>query len=158
VDTICEPGSSVSLTTGWTTGRSRFDPRQGQRIFPLTSLSRPTLRPTKPPVQWVPGPSPRVKRVWGITLTTHPHLIPRSGICRIYISSPPKRLHDVYWDSFSFLGHTFYNMSSSRLCIVFLTRVVLFVTDARHDGWILMGWQPVNSRRILKWLPSTTVN
>jgi hypothetical protein len=42
------------LTTGWTTGRSRFDPRQGQRIFPLASLSRPALGPTQPPVQWVP--------------------------------------------------------------------------------------------------------
>jgi hypothetical protein len=25
----------------------------GQRIFPLTSVSRPALRPTQPPVQWV---------------------------------------------------------------------------------------------------------
>jgi hypothetical protein len=50
------------LTTGWTTGRSGFDPRQGQRIFPLTSVSRPALRPTQPPVQWVPGVlSPGVK-------------------------------------------------------------------------------------------------
>jgi hypothetical protein len=28
---------------------------QGQRIFPLSSESRPALRPTQPPVQWVPG-------------------------------------------------------------------------------------------------------
>jgi hypothetical protein len=34
---------------------SFLDPRQGQRIFPLTSLSRPALRPTQPSVQWVPG-------------------------------------------------------------------------------------------------------
>jgi hypothetical protein len=33
------------LTTGWTTGRSGFDPRRGQRIFPLASLSRPALGP-----------------------------------------------------------------------------------------------------------------
>jgi hypothetical protein len=26
-----------------------------KRIFPLTSESRPALRPTQPPVQWVPG-------------------------------------------------------------------------------------------------------
>jgi len=35
--------------------RSRFDPRQRRRIFPLASVSRPALRPTQPPVQWVPG-------------------------------------------------------------------------------------------------------
>jgi hypothetical protein len=47
--------SVYCLTTDWKTGRSEFDPRQGQRIFPLTSVSRPALGPTQPPVQWVPG-------------------------------------------------------------------------------------------------------
>jgi hypothetical protein len=27
----------------------------GQRIFPVTSVSRVVLRPTQSPVQWVPG-------------------------------------------------------------------------------------------------------
>jgi hypothetical protein len=50
------------LTTGWTTGRSVFDPRQGQRIFPLTSVPIPALGPTQLSVQWVPGVlSPGVK-------------------------------------------------------------------------------------------------
>jgi hypothetical protein len=36
--------------------------RQGQRIFSLPSVSRLALRPTQPPVQWVPGVlSPGVK-------------------------------------------------------------------------------------------------
>jgi hypothetical protein len=61
------------LAADWTTGRSRFNPRQGQRIFPLTSVSRPALGPTQPPVQWVPGVSSSgLKRGRGVTLTTHP--------------------------------------------------------------------------------------
>jgi hypothetical protein len=36
--------------------------RRGQRIFPLACVSRPALRPTQPPVQWVPEVlSPGVK-------------------------------------------------------------------------------------------------
>jgi hypothetical protein len=39
-----------------------FDPRQGQRIFPLAFVSRPALGHTQPPFQWVPGVlSPGVK-------------------------------------------------------------------------------------------------
>jgi hypothetical protein len=78
------------LTTGWTTGRSGFDPRQGQRIFPLTSVSRPALGPTHPSVQWVPGVlSQGLKRGRGVTLTTHTHLVPRSWMSRSYSSSSP---------------------------------------------------------------------
>jgi hypothetical protein len=85
--------SVLCLTTDWTTG---FDPRQRQRIFPLASSSRPTLEPTQPPVQWVPGVlSPGVKRGRGVTLTTHPHLVPRLRMSRSNTSSHPKRLHGV---------------------------------------------------------------
>jgi hypothetical protein len=73
------------------TGRPGFDPRQRQRIFLLASASRPALRPTQPPVQWVPG----VKRGRGVTLTTHPHLVPRLRMSRSYICSHPKCLHGV---------------------------------------------------------------
>jgi hypothetical protein len=55
-----------------------FDPRQGQRIFPIASFIRPALGPTQPPAQWVPRVlSPGLKSGRGVTLTTHPHLVPR---------------------------------------------------------------------------------
>jgi hypothetical protein len=38
-----------------------------------------------------PGP----KRGWGVTLTTHPHLVPRSRMSRRYTSCPAKRHHGV---------------------------------------------------------------
>jgi hypothetical protein len=45
---------------------------QIQTIFPLVSVPRPALRPTQPPIQWVPGViSPGVERGRGVTLNTH---------------------------------------------------------------------------------------
>jgi hypothetical protein len=80
---------SVWLWTGW----PGFNPLQGQRIFPLTSESRLALGPTQPPIQWIPVfLSLGVKHGQGVTLTTHPHLVPRSRISRSYTSSPPKHL------------------------------------------------------------------
>jgi hypothetical protein len=84
--------SSVSIVsdTGLSTGRSRFVPWQGQRIFPLSSVSGPALGPTQLPVQWVPGVlSQGVKRDRGVTLTTYLHLVPRSWMSKNYSSSPP---------------------------------------------------------------------
>jgi hypothetical protein len=65
------------------------------REFSLSSVSKPALGPTQPPVQWVPVVlSPGVKRGRGVTLTTHPRLVQRSRM-RSYTSSPPKRFRDV---------------------------------------------------------------
>jgi hypothetical protein len=41
------------------------------------------------------GSFPRVKRVRSVTLTTHPHLLPRSRIIRSHIVSPCCRLRGV---------------------------------------------------------------
>jgi hypothetical protein len=50
-----KPSSSVSTVSDYRLDnqQSGFDPRQGQSIFPVTSVSRPALRPIQPPVQWV---------------------------------------------------------------------------------------------------------
>jgi hypothetical protein len=50
------------------TGRLGFDPRQGQRNFPLASASRPALGPTQPRVRSVQG----VKLGRGVRLTLTP--------------------------------------------------------------------------------------
>jgi hypothetical protein len=77
-----------SPATGWTTRRKKFDPRQRRKHF--SSVFKPALGPTQSPVQWVPGViSPGLKRGRGVTLTTHPHLVPRSRMSRSYTSSPP---------------------------------------------------------------------
>jgi hypothetical protein len=53
---------------------------------------------------WVLGIlSPGVKRGQGVTLTTHPHLAPRSRMNRSYTSSPHMHLHGVQWDCFTLL-------------------------------------------------------
>jgi hypothetical protein len=38
----------------------------------------------------------------GVMLTTHPHLVPRLRMSRRYTSSPPRRLHGVERDTFTF--------------------------------------------------------
>jgi hypothetical protein len=76
-------------------------PGRGESIFTLTSVSRPALGPTQPLVQWVPGVlSPGVKRDRGVTLTTHPHLLPRSWMSWSYTFSPPCASIGVAWNRF----------------------------------------------------------
>jgi hypothetical protein len=48
-------GSSVSIVSDYGLDDRVIDPRQGQRIFLLAPVIRPALRPTQPPIQWVPG-------------------------------------------------------------------------------------------------------
>jgi len=43
------------MFTGLTSEESWFDSRQGQYIFLFFKMSRPTLRPADPLIQWAPG-------------------------------------------------------------------------------------------------------
>jgi hypothetical protein len=86
---------SVWLRAGRPDDRG-LNPGRGERIFPLASVSRPALGPTQPPVQWVPVVLfPGLKRGRGVTLITHPHLVPKSIMSRSYTSSLPRRHHGV---------------------------------------------------------------
>jgi hypothetical protein len=42
------------------------------------------------------GPFPGAKRGRGVTLTTHPYLVPRSRMSRSYTSSPPSATTDCF--------------------------------------------------------------
>jgi hypothetical protein len=65
--------------------------RLASRIVVTPSLaSGLDLRPTQPPIQWVPEVlPPGVKRGRGVRLITHLHLVPRSSMSMSYSSSPP---------------------------------------------------------------------
>jgi hypothetical protein len=87
-----EPGSWVSmcLATGWTTGRSRFDPRQRRKDF-FSNLCVQTGSGANPPssTMGTGGPVPGTKARPGCDADHLPHLVPRSRMSRSYTSSPP---------------------------------------------------------------------
>ena len=71
----CGPVSAVGIATGYGLEGPGIESRWG-RDYP--HLSRPTLRPTQSPVQWLPRVSPGVKSGRGVTLTLNPLLVPWS--------------------------------------------------------------------------------
>jgi hypothetical protein len=78
------------LATGWTTGQSRFDPRQRRKDF-SSSLCVQTgsgAHPASCPMG-TGGPFPGGKARPGRDADHSPHLVPRSRMSRSYNSSPP---------------------------------------------------------------------
>ena len=64
--------SSVGIATGYGLDGPEIESRWGRNF---RHLSRPTLRPTQPPVQWVPGLARGHRAVGGLMLTPHPLLV-----------------------------------------------------------------------------------
>jgi hypothetical protein len=91
--TCCEPDScqyNVWQRAG-RPGDQGSIPGRGEMICSLASVSRTALGPTQPPVQRVPGVlSLGLKRGRGVTLTTHPDLVPRSRMSTSYTSLPSR--------------------------------------------------------------------
>jgi hypothetical protein len=65
-----ELGSSVSIVSDYRLGEWGSIPSRSKEFLCLASVSRPALRPTQPPIQWVTGVISREGR--GLTVTTHP--------------------------------------------------------------------------------------
>jgi hypothetical protein len=88
-----KPGYLSGISLGY--GLDVFESRQGLGIFLYNTMSRPSLGPTQPPIQWVPGAlSLGVKRPG-----REPDHSPLSSaevknVLR-YTSTPPIRLHGV---------------------------------------------------------------
>jgi hypothetical protein len=89
-------GSSGIMVSDYGLDDRGLIPDRGRGFFLQALASRPALGPTQSPIQWVPEVlSPGVNRGRGVTLTTHPHLVPRLSMSRSYTSSPLMCLHGV---------------------------------------------------------------
>jgi hypothetical protein len=76
-----EPGISTGITQWYSAGYGLdrgFESRQRFGIFLLTTVSRPVLGSTEPPIQRVPGTFPGGKATGGVKLTAHLHPVSRS--------------------------------------------------------------------------------
>jgi hypothetical protein len=93
-----EPGSSVSIVSDY-----RLDYRANGVRSPAgakdfsSNLCVQTGSEAHPVscTMGTGGPFPGAKHGRGVTLTTHPLLVPRSRMSRSYISSPTNRYHGV---------------------------------------------------------------
>jgi hypothetical protein len=98
LELITKPGAGIAqwysarLRAGW----SVFESRQGLGIFLFTTVFRPALGPTQPPIQWIPGAHSlgggRVKQQG----READHSPPSSAkTAWSYTSTSPVRRHDV---------------------------------------------------------------
>jgi hypothetical protein len=88
---FCEPGSSVSIVSGYGLDDRAFDVRSRQRRKDFcSSLCPDRLWAHTASCTMATGVlSPRLMRGQGLKLTAHPYFVPRSRGSRSYTSSPP---------------------------------------------------------------------
>jgi hypothetical protein len=91
-----ESGSSGSIVSGYRLDDRTFGVRSpaGAKYF-SSNLCVQTGSGVHPASCTMGTLSQGVKRGRGVILTTHPHLVQMSGMCRSYISSLPKRHHGL---------------------------------------------------------------
>jgi hypothetical protein len=87
-----EPGSSVSIVSDYGLDDRAIGDRSpaGAKDF-SSNLCVQTGSGAHPAscIMGTGGPFPGAKRGRGVTLTTHPHLVPRSRMCRSHTTLPP---------------------------------------------------------------------
>jgi hypothetical protein len=91
-----EPGSLVSIVSGYGLDNWAIEVRSPAEARDFSSnLCVQTGSGAHPAscTMGTGGPSPGIKRGRGVTLITHPYLVPRLWMSRCYTSYPPLRLH-----------------------------------------------------------------
>jgi hypothetical protein len=87
-----EPGSSVSIVSDYELDNRAIgvrSPAGAKDFFSILCVQTGSGAHPASCTMGTEGPFPRVKRGRGVTLTTHPHLLPKSLLSRSYTSSHP---------------------------------------------------------------------
>jgi hypothetical protein len=93
----------VGIATGYRLDDrgSRSSSRGGVKNFLFSTLPRPALGSTQPPIQWVPDALSPGESGQGVKLTTHLQLVPRSRKCGSIHPLP----HTPSWRNASLVKH-----------------------------------------------------
>jgi hypothetical protein len=120
-------------------------PAEVKIFFPLASVSKPALRPTQPPVQWVPGVlSPAVKARPGRDADLSPHLVPRSRTSRSYTPLPQSASMACSGTALPFSISGCYVQNPSLDTAVFLFQ------NSTHKLSVVGNWFPDTATKIVK--------
>jgi hypothetical protein len=139
------------ISTDWTTGF--WSPAEAKH-FPLTSVFRPTLRPTQFPIQWVPVVLSRDKARPGRDADHSPHLVPRPRMRSyfLFLLAPTWRMGTAllyFYKGCTMVTHTIPTFSkvgqslSARFMYplewydrrIFATRISVYLNTELENRW-----------------------